>query len=73
LSRRPVDRHAQSEGASFAVGITHQDLATRIGAVRELVSRNLARLQAQGFIAMDGRKFTVLDQSGLEAELASVI
>lgn len=66
-------RQAQAEGASFAMGVTHQELATQIGTVRELVSRNLARLQAQGFIAMDGRKFTVLDQSGLEAELASVV
>ena len=52
---------------------SHQELASEIGTVRELVSRNLARLQAQGFISVDGREITILDQPGLEAELSSVV
>lgn len=52
---------------------SHQELAAEIGTVRELVSRNLARLQAQGFISVDGREITLLDQPGLEAELSSVV
>ena len=66
-------RRVQAEGAAFPLGASHQDLAAQIGTVRELVSRNLARLQAQGFIAIEGPELRVLDHSGLEAELASVI
>ena len=66
-------RRSQAEGAAFRLGASHQELAAQIGTVRELVSRNLARLQAQGFIAIEGPELRVPDHSGLEAELASVI
>jgi CRP/FNR family transcriptional regulator len=66
-------RRSQAEGATFPLGVSHQELAAQIGTVRELVSRNLARLQAQGFIAIDGHELTVRDQNGLEAELASMV
>lgn len=66
-------RQAHAEGPTFALGATHQDLAAQIGTVRELVSRNLARLQAQGFIAINGRELSVLDAAGLEAELVSMV
>jgi len=60
-------------GVTFSLGASHQELAAHIGTVRELVSRNLARLQAQSFIEMNGREITITDQAGLEADLASVI
>jgi len=41
--------------------------------VRELVSRNIARLQAQGFIEISGRDVKILDIDGLETDLNSVI
>lgn len=67
-------RQAKAEGKSvFSLNASHQELAAQIGTVRELVSRNLARLQAQGFIEMNGREITLLDPEGLEADLASVI
>jgi CRP/FNR family transcriptional regulator, cyclic AMP receptor protein len=65
---RPVDR-----GLAISLGATHQELAAQIGTVRELVSRNMARLQAQGFIEVDGRELTILDMEGLEADLNSVV
>ena len=65
---RPTDR-----GPAFSLGASHQELAAQIGTVRELVSRNMARLQAQGFIEMNGREVVILDLEGLEADLASVI
>src|ERR1019366_10571808 len=34
--------------------LTQQEMANRIGTVRELVSRNLSRLQAEGIIRLDG-------------------
>jgi CRP/FNR family transcriptional regulator, cyclic AMP receptor protein len=61
-----------SRGTAFTLKDSHQELAARIGTVRELVSRNLARLQAQSFIEMNGRQITILDQQGLESDLASI-
>jgi len=60
-------------GVTFSLGASHQELASHIGTVRELVSRNLARLQAQSFIEMNAREITITDQAGLEAELGSAI
>ena len=59
------------EGPNLEVGISHQELAAQIGTVRELVSRNLARLQAQGLIEIVGRHITILDRPGLENDLNS--
>ncbi|MFI5069893.1 MAG: helix-turn-helix domain-containing protein [Terriglobales bacterium] len=47
---------------------THQDLAAELGTVRELVSRNLSRLQAEGFLEVDGRRIIVKDLAGLKRE-----
>jgi CRP/FNR family transcriptional regulator len=66
-------REASERGAVFALPASHQELAAQIGTVRELVSRNLARLQAQGFIEVNGRQITIHDREGLEADLASII
>jgi CRP/FNR family transcriptional regulator len=67
-------RQAKSqEGLRFLLNASHQELAAQIGTVRELVSRNLARLQAQEFIGINGHELTILNLEGLEAELSSVI
>ena len=66
-------RRARADGQTFPLQASHQELASQIGTVRELVSRNIARLQAQGFIEINGREVTILDAEGLEADLASVI
>jgi CRP/FNR family transcriptional regulator, cyclic AMP receptor protein len=50
---------------------THQELASRLGTVREVVSRNLARFRAEGLIRIEGRQFTVVDREGLEREAES--
>ena len=47
---------------------THQELASRLGTVREVVSRNLARFRAQGLIEMHGHEVHVLDRAGLARE-----
>jgi len=68
-------RLAQSEGKQTEHGIefhlpgTHQDLANQLGTVRELVSRNLMRLQAEGLLQVEARSITVLDLPGLTALL----
>jgi CRP-like cAMP-binding protein len=68
-------RLAQSEGKKTARGIevllpgSHQELASQLGTVRELVSRNLTRLQAEGLLAVDGRQIVIKDVKGLAALL----
>jgi CRP/FNR family cyclic AMP-dependent transcriptional regulator len=52
----------------FTLGITNQHLAAQIGTVRELVSRNLSRMQAQGLIELDGKTVLVPDLDALQAE-----
>jgi len=56
-------------GDSFTLGVTHQELAAQIGTVRELVSRNMTRLQSEGFIGVNGQEITILDRNGLESDL----
>ena len=69
-----VLRLAESQGKSSQKGIqveltmSHQDLASELGTVRELVSRNLSRLQAEGFLEVDGRRIIVKDAAGLARE-----
>jgi CRP/FNR family transcriptional regulator, cyclic AMP receptor protein len=72
---REAEAHgrATAEGTVFELGMTHQELAAHIGTVRELVSRNLARLQAQGFIHVQAREITIVDREGLETDLGSAI
>ncbi len=58
-------------GREFQLSGTHQELAQELGTVRELVSRNLMRLQAEGLVQVEGRKITVVDLPGLTAILDS--
>ena len=66
---------AQSEGRKTAHGIefqlpaSHQELANQLGTVRELIARNLMRLQAEGLLDVDARQIVVKDVKGLNALL----
>ena len=68
-------RQAQSEGVQTGAGTefqlpaTHQELANQLGTVRELISRNLMRLQAEGLLDVNGRQIVVKDLQGLSALL----
>jgi CRP-like cAMP-binding protein len=55
-------------GVEFVLHVTNQDLASQIGTVRELVSRNFARLQLQGVIKLEGKRVIVPNVKALEAE-----
>ena len=59
---------ATKQGVRVELTTTHQDLAAELGTVRELVSRNLSRLQAEGLLEVDGRTIIVKDLSGLKRE-----
>ncbi len=58
-------------GVEIILPVSNQELAAQIGTVRELVSRNLSRLQAEGLVKIDGRHVTISDIKALEAELES--
>ena len=68
---------AQADGKSTTDGIqvllpaSHQELANQLGTVRELISRNLMRLQAEGLLEVDARQIVVKDMNGLKALLES--
>lgn len=52
---------------------THQEIASRLGTVREVVSRNLARFRAENLIRIDGRMVSITDHEGLEREAETQI
>jgi CRP/FNR family transcriptional regulator, cyclic AMP receptor protein len=56
---------------TFTLPESNQEIASQIGTVRELVSRNLSRLQAEGLIEIDGRSLTIRDLRAIEAEVKS--
>ncbi|HTQ53306.1 MAG TPA: Crp/Fnr family transcriptional regulator [Bryobacteraceae bacterium] len=70
-------RLAQSQGKPAAGGVKvelpagHQELAAQIGTVRELVSRNLSRLQAEGLLKVEGRSIVIASLDALRAETES--
>lgn len=57
-----------ARGVQFSLKAGHQEIAFEIGTVRELVSRNLARLQAEGLIELDGREVLIKDLPALAAQ-----
>lgn len=69
---RLAERHGKKTagGVEFTLP-NNQELASQIGTVRELVSRNLSRLQAEGVIKMEGKTVIVTDPKALEDELES--
>jgi hypothetical protein len=52
-------------GTTFELALTQEQLATRLGTVRELVARTLAQLRRSGVIAQRGRRVTILDPAQL--------
>ena len=59
---------ASAGSSEFDLPATHQELASRLGTVREVVSRNLGRFRVQGLIAIDGRQVHILNRTGLQQE-----
>jgi len=71
LVRQAKKGKRTAHGIEVTLPVSNQELAAQIGTVRELVSRNLSRLQAEGLIRMDGRSLTIPNVRALEAELDS--
>jgi CRP/FNR family transcriptional regulator len=68
-------RLAQNDGRKTEKGIevllpgSNQELANQLGTVREVISRNLMRLQAEGLLEVDARQIVIKDVKGLAALL----
>ena len=71
-------RLAETEGLRVPEGVrieltqTHQELAAALGTVRELVSRNLGRLQAESLLEVEGRRIVIKDLEKLRHEAAEI-
>lgn len=50
----------------FRLCLPNQEIASRIGSVRVVVSRAFTRLKHDGLIAMEDREVTILDLQGLQ-------
>jgi CRP/FNR family transcriptional regulator len=72
-------RLGKAEGARNGDAITlilpmnNSELAAQVGTVRELVSRNLSRLQAEGLILIDNRQLEIPSLKRLESELEASV
>jgi CRP/FNR family transcriptional regulator len=56
---------------AFRLCLSNHEIASRIGSVRDVVSRAFTRLKHDGFIAVEGREVTVLDLQGLKRYAAN--
>jgi CRP-like cAMP-binding protein len=64
-----VEGIRKGDAITLTLPANNSELAAQIGTVRELVSRNLSRLQAEGMIQVDNRKLEIPSLKRLEAEL----
>jgi len=53
----------------FHLAFTNEELAARLGSVRDVISRTMSALQAEGLIRLEGRRVEIISPRGL-AELA---
>jgi CRP-like cAMP-binding protein len=60
-----------ARGIQFELLENNEELAARLGTVRELVSRNLGRLHGAGFIEMNRRTINLPDPAALRDEIAN--
>ncbi len=68
LARALLEFGDQTGAESFTLPVTHEEMAFRLGTVREVVSRNLSRFQAEGLLRIARREVVLLDRAGLERE-----
>ena len=69
LNLAEIEGKKTERGVAFMLPASHQELASQLGTVRELVSRNLMRMQMEGLVAVNAREIVVRDLRGLAAVL----
>lgn len=57
----------ESDAYGTVLGLSHQDIAERLGTYRETVSQLLGRFRSEGLVAVEPRRIKVLDPDGLAA------
>lgn len=62
-------KHTKDDGD--IIQITHEELATQLGSVREVISRMIKGLERDGFIQLSRGKVKVIQRSNLERKLSS--
>jgi CRP/FNR family transcriptional regulator len=55
------------QGLSLTLTLTNPQIASRIGTVREVVSRTFTRLQHDGLLVVEGRRLIIPDEQALAA------
>jgi len=73
LARALLEFSQQAGSDVFRLPVTHEELALRLGTVREVVSRNLSRFQAEGLLEVTRGRVRLLDRTGLEREAETEI
>jgi CRP-like cAMP-binding protein len=71
LARLLLDTSKGVGAETFDLPPTHQEIASRLGTVREVVSRNLARFRVQGLIKIQDRHVEIVNRPGLEQEASA--
>ena len=61
--------HGTARSAEIAVPENNEQLAVRLGTVRELVSRNLGQLHGEGLIVMSRKRIVIPDMDLLKREI----
>lgn len=56
------------DGVSFSMPLSHTQLASRLGSVREVVTRSLQKLVQQGIVAIHGHRIVILDLQALQEQ-----
>lgn len=68
LARLLLDQAARGEGEAVADMLTQEEMAARLGTVREVVGRALRSLAATGVIEFDRHRIVILDPDRLADE-----
>ena len=68
LAMTLIEFASTAGAASFTLPETQEQMASRLGTVREVVSRNLSRFQSEGLVRITRREVEILDPAGLRAE-----
>jgi CRP/FNR family transcriptional regulator, anaerobic regulatory protein len=62
-----------SADATGVLDQTHQDLATAIGSVREVVSRRLEVFAKRGLVTLERGQIVIRDKAGLQQVAAEIV
>ena len=68
LAQMLLDLSRQEARNPFPLALTHQEMASRLGTVREVISRNLSCFQAEGLLCIEKRQVLLSDPTGLKRE-----